>query len=99
MERSLTTATGKTRLEPIPADLLLRANSAQPNLQTHPCFQSSLFNDKERAAGSFKTWKERNEKLFTSKQNPDSISKEQIKDFQLENVIWTESVIFFINLT
>ena len=96
MERSLTIGSGKptakTRLEPIMPELLFRANSAQPILQSHPCFQSSLFNDKERAAGSLKVWKERNEKPFGSKQNSEGFAKEHIKDYQLENIIWTESV-------
>ena len=75
----------KFRLEPI---LENRRNSAKSNLQSHPCFQSSLFDDKERAAGSYKEWKERmiNQKLV-------SPGKEQNKDYQLQHVIWSESVI------
>ncbi len=85
-----------------------RANSARANLQSHPCFQSSLFNDKERAAGSLKTWKERlaQEKLpsieRTLTQNetigrPEQ-GKELNKDYELQNVIWAESVILDIFL-
>jgi len=71
--------------------LPLRRCSAGSNLQTHPCFQSSLFNDQERAAGSFKEWRERMiEKRLI---NPNESAKaEARKDYQLKQVLWTESV-------
>lgn len=89
MHRS-TTISGALKLEPLTVNASReRVNSAQANLQSHPCFQSSLFNDNERAAGSIKLWKER----FTSTQtrlHPNDYSKK--KDYQLENVIWAQSV-------
>jgi hypothetical protein len=96
MQRSSTTATGGgalVKLEPIAPS---RANSAQANLQSHPCFQSSLFNDKERAAGSLKIWKERyfNERSLTMIDGGLEAKKKNLnKDYQLENVIWSQSVI------
>jgi hypothetical protein len=92
-----TTTTNSNRLggtqkkEPL---LWMRANSAQANLQSHPCFQSSLFNDKDRAAGSFKAWKERFESDRSSQfiaQNEGN-RKNFNKDYQLQNVIWSQSV-------
>lgn len=78
----------KLQLEPI---LPLRRGSARSNLQTHPCFQSSLFNDQERAAGSYKEWKDRmiNKKLISINES----IKESKKDYHLQHVLWTESVI------
>ena len=82
---------GTQKKEPL---LWLRANSAQANLQSHPCFQSSLFNDKDRAAGSFKAWKER----FESERPSHMISQNEghrknfNKDYQLQTVIWSQSV-------
>jgi hypothetical protein len=74
--------------------LWLRANSAQANLQSHPCFQSSLFNDKERAAGSFKAWKERFDSERHSQLNAqnEGYRKNFNKDYQLQNIIWSQSV-------
>ena len=93
MQRSSTTATSglHVRLEPLGAS---RANSAQANLQSHPCFQSSLFNDKERSAGSLKIWKERNfnERSLTLLEGSEGRKKNLNKDYQLENVIWSQSV-------
>jgi hypothetical protein len=87
MQRSSTTVSGATKLQPLNVD---RVNSAQANLQSHPCFQSSLFNDKERAAGSLKLWKERH----TNQNSQPALTAENArkKDYQLENVIWTQSV-------
>ena len=93
MQRSSTTAASAAlvKLEPIVQG---RANSAQANLQSHPCFQSSLFNDKERAAGSLKVWKERHftERSLTMIEGADVKKKNLNKDYQLENVIWSQSV-------
>ena len=98
MQRSSTTAANGVlvKLEPIAHG---RANSAQANLQSHPCFQSSLFNDKERAAGSLKAWKERflNERSLTMIEGTETKKKNLNKDYQLENVIWSQSVINFIH--
>ena len=104
MQRSSTTAApssvnSKTALAPL--DVGVRANSAQANLQTHPCFQSSLFNDKERAAGSLKAWKERQHQGKHYQSSSDGMSaggsgiggRNLNKDYQLENVIWSQSVI------
>ena len=96
MQRSSTTAASVSfKLEPLKTD---RANSAQANLQSHPCFQSSLFNDKDRAAGSLKIWKERYllERANTHLGSSDPHKKNVNKDYQLENVIWSQSVIGFI---
>ena len=95
MQRSSTTAASGVlvKLEPIAAHA--RANSAQAFLQSHPCFQSSLFNDKERAAGSLKVWKERyfNERSLTMIDGGAETKKKNLnKDYQLENVIWSQSV-------
>ena len=94
MQRSSTTATSglHVRLDPIGGPF--RANSAQANLQSHPCFQSSLFNDKERAAGSLKIWKERhfNERSLTLLEGSEARKKNLNKDYQLENIIWSQSV-------
>lgn len=101
MQRSSTTAApssvnSKTALAPL--DGSVRANSAQANLQTHPCFQSSLFNDKERAAGSLKAWKERFNFGKHYQSSSDGMSaagtagRNLNKDYQLENVIWSQSV-------
>ncbi len=79
----------KKQLKSILAPILpQRRSSAKANLQTHPCFQSSLFDDKERAAGSFKEWKER-QKNFDSK-------KDLNKDYELKHIIWAESVMNYI---
>jgi hypothetical protein len=69
-----------------------RTNSAQPNLQSHPMFQSSLFNDKERPAGSLSVWKERVDKNFPKIQPDDSLNANMNVDYQLMNIAWTESV-------
>ncbi len=68
-----------------------RPSSAQGNLQSHPCFQASLFNDNERAIGSFDEWYKRTQKTRANAQS----SKTQ-KDFQLEQIIWSQSVNFDI---
>lgn len=101
MQRSTTTLTRSKSNKNLDKLLAARANSARANLQSHPCFQSSLFNDKDRAAGTFKLWKERltqdklpslervntNESLSRAEQG-----KEFNKDYELQNVIWAESV-------
>lgn len=102
MQRSTTTLT-PTRPKPTrQLEILLanRANSARANLQSHPCFQSSLFNDKERAAGSFKLWKDRliQDRLpALDRAVPEAVSRNEQarefnKDYELQNVIWAESV-------
>ena len=103
MQRSTTTLTpARPTNGKLAALLAARANSARANLQSHPCFQSSLFNDKERAAGSLKVWKERliQEKLPSIERSltqnetvgrPEQ-GKELNKDYELQNVIWAESV-------
>jgi hypothetical protein len=69
-----------------------RINSAQSNLQSHPCFQSSLYNDKDRAAGSLKVWKERHN-LERSKSQLDGIPKKNFnKDYQHKEIFWSQSV-------
>lgn len=96
MQRSTTTAASVSfKLEPLNTN---RANSAQANLQSHPCFQSSLFNDKDRAAGSLKVWKERYllDRAITHLGSSDSHKKTLNKDYQLENIIWSQSVTGFI---
>lgn len=106
MQRSTTTITpprSKTKSGKLAVLLAARANSARANLQSHPCFQSSLFNDKDRAAGSFKVWKERLiqdklpsiERITSSTEvvNRAEQAKEYNKDYELQNVIWAESVI------
>ena len=93
--------------------LAMRNNSAQANLQSHPCFQSSLFNDRDRATGSYKAWRER----LDADKNPNDYSsggggggvdyssqtaankKLQNKDFQLEQIIWTQSVCTHVHLS
>ncbi len=65
-----------------------RRGSARCNLQSHPCFQSSLFDDQERAAGSYKEWKNR----MVAKRLMSFNSKEVNKDYQLQHVLWSESV-------
>lgn len=84
---------GSIRLEPLfrpePGSNVTRVNSAQANLQTHPCFQSSLFNDTERAAGTIKLWKERHPEIQAT--NNENLKK-NLKDYQLENTIWIQSV-------
>jgi hypothetical protein len=65
-----------------------RRGSARCNLQSHPCFQSSLFDDQERAAGSYKEWKSR----MVVKRLINVNSKEANKDYQLQHVLWSESV-------
>jgi hypothetical protein len=111
MQRSTTTAADgatnimtSSRRDPLLVYRDYRANSAQANLQSHPCFQSSLFNDKDRAVGSFKAWKERLESEKPSLLQLQSVNdvgginaggfgrKHLNKDYQLENVIWTQSV-------
>lgn len=91
MNRS-TTTTGAKRHSSLTN--LARANSAQANLQSHPCFQSSLFSDKERAAGSLKAWKERNQNVEKNKdiESLDGIKSNIKRDYELENIIWTQSV-------
>jgi hypothetical protein len=98
---------------------LKRANSALPNLQSHPCFQSDLFGD-NRAPGILKTWKEKHLKTYLNNLNEYSKSpsyqqqqqqqqrpqsylninensrKFDIKDYQLENVIWSQTVIILL---
>ena len=60
MQRSTTTLTpAKSNKGKLDVLVAARANSARANLQSHPCFQSSLFSDKDRPAGSIKLWKER----------------------------------------
>ena len=111
MQRSTTTFTppGKPPNGKLAALLAARSNSARANLQSHPCFQSSLFNDKERAAGSFKAWKERLilDKLPSIERSltlPEATSrpeqgKEFNKDYELQNVIWAESVLIFVSFS
>lgn len=91
MNRSTTTNVSKRHSS---LTNMARANSAQANLQSHPCFQSSLFDDKERAAGSLKAWKERNQHLDKKKEleNLDGIKSNIKRDYELENIIWTQSV-------
>lgn len=93
MNRS-TTTTGSKRHSSLTN--LARANSAQGNLQSHPCFQSSLFNDKDRAAGSLKAWKARNQHLDKNKdlESLDGIKSNIKRDYELENIIWAQSVHF-----
>lgn len=96
MQRSSTTLHGGIKLEPLGNQQKEnqskikrnRINSAQTNLQSHPCFQSSLFNDGERAAGSIKIWKDRHPELERMQDN----ARKNFKDYQLENVIWAQSV-------
>lgn len=102
MQRSSTTATGAVVKKGVAIDELRldlqRASSAQANLQSHPCYQSSLFNDKERAAGSLKAWKERHLVSKSTVFNDAAVSssagltKNLNKDYQLENTIWSQSV-------
>lgn len=87
MQRSSTTAHSGIKLEPLVKRN--RINSAQANLQTHPCFQSSLFNDGERAAGSIKVWKERHPEFDRLPDN----ARKNFKDHQLETIIWAQSVL------
>ena len=72
-----------------------RSNSALPNLQTHPCFQSDLFSD-GRALGAYKLWKEKNAQFLVSKRPASNLNehwrKFETKDHQLENAIWSQSV-------
>lgn len=95
MQRS-TTITGSTKLKPIsePVNTTNRASSAQANLQSHPCFQSSLFNDKERAAGSLKVWKERTQNFErpSTQATLESVKPVLNRDYELENLIWSQSV-------
>ena len=85
--QSLQAPKSKIKLEPIVEN---RRGSAKGNIQTHPCFQSSLFNDKERAAGSFKEWKDRMiaKRVFRASE----AAKEATKDYSLKQVLWAESV-------
>ena len=78
---------GSLKLEPLLAKRH-RVNSAQANLQSHPCFQSSLFSDGERAAGSIRVWKDRHPEFDRVSEN----ARKNFKDHQLENVIWAQSV-------
>lgn len=71
--------------------LPLRRCSAGSNLQTHPCFQSSLFSDQERAAGTFKEWRERMIEKRLIHPN-ESVKAEARKDHRLKQVLWSESV-------
>lgn len=89
MQRSTTTYNGTTKLEPLKKT---RTNSAQANLQSHPCFQSSLFSDAERAAGSIKVWHERHPEFDKTHQTGQESSKKIFKDHQLESIIWAQSV-------
>jgi hypothetical protein len=72
-----------------------RPRSAQPNLQSHPCFQTNLYND-ARAAGLAKAWKERSPHLNARPHShfPDApiAKKFDMRDYHLENVIWTQRV-------
>ena len=72
---------------------LRRINSAQGNLQTHPCFQSDLYCD-IRAAGLVKTWKEKNTQYNRPQSHftESSTKKFDTRDYQLENTIWTQTV-------
>ena len=73
----------------------VRLNSAQSNLQSHPCFQSSLYDDKDRAAGSLKVWKERHN-FERSKSQLDGAPKKNFnKDYQHKEVFWSQSVSSF----
>jgi hypothetical protein len=73
-----------------PLDDAPRPSSAKANMQSHPCYQASLFYDNQRAAGSIQQWKER---LGKERANTQIDLKQEIKrDYQLENVIWTQSV-------
>jgi hypothetical protein len=72
------------KLAPISED---RPSSAQGNLQSHPCFQASLFNDNERAVGNFDEWHKRFHKA-----RPNTQSTKIQKDYQLEQVIWSQTV-------
>ncbi len=80
-----------------------RPRSAQPNLQSHPCFQTDLYSD-VRAAGLAKAWKEKHHALQSNRPHshyPENTYKKfDTRDYQLENVIWTQRVIeinFFCN--
>ncbi|CAF0745097.1 unnamed protein product [Brachionus calyciflorus] len=94
MQRSTTTISGAKQRHHKSLTGLNRASSAQGNLQSHPCFQSSLYNDKERAAGSLKAWKERNQHLDKHKdqENQDGVRLEVKRDYELENIILTQSI-------
>jgi hypothetical protein len=78
------------KLKPINED---RPSSAQSNLQSHPCFQASLFNDNERAVGNFDEWHKRMHKT-----KPDAHSGKIQKDYQLEQIIWSQSVNMLQNI-
>lgn len=70
-----------------------RPSTAQPNMLSHPCYQASLFNDNQRALGNINAWKERmgrdRERSNSQQQN---INANVQKDYQLEHVIWLQSV-------
>ena len=78
----------RRKLEPIEQ----RPSSAQANILSHPCFQGSLFSDNVRATGNVQEWKERLRE--TQKGNEEFNEK---SDYQLQNVIWAQSVNFKIN--
>ena len=79
----------RSRLQPI--DEALRPTSARANIQSHPCYQASLFHDNQRAAGSLDQWKKR---MNLERSATQADIKETKRDYQLENIIWTQSVSF-----
>lgn len=78
----------RRKLEPL--DDAPRPLSAKANMQSHPCYQGSLFYDNQRAAGTIQQWKERLGKERAATQI--DLKQEAKRDYQLENVIWTQSV-------
>jgi hypothetical protein len=78
------------RLEPLDISSP-RPSSAQANMQSHPCYQASLFYDNQRAAGSIDQWKKR---MVNDRPTTQVGVRDAKRDYQLENVIWTQSVGF-----
>jgi hypothetical protein len=72
-----------------------RPRSAQPNLQSHPCFQTDLYSDL-RAVGVAKAWKDKNSSSINRPHShfPETYKKFDTRDYQLENVIWTQRVLY-----